>query len=45
MNGHLVTLFIDNDPNYFIPSGKLGPEVEGQGEYWVKNIYLKRLFN
>ena len=43
MNGHLITLFIDNDPIYFRASGKLGPEVESTGEYWVRNIYLKRL--
>jgi hypothetical protein len=42
MNGHLVTLFIDNDPNYFRAAGRLGPEVESTGEYWVRNIYLKR---
>ena len=43
MNNHLVTLFTDNDPNYFRASGKLGPEVEGTGEYWVRNIFLKRI--
>jgi hypothetical protein len=43
MNGHLIMSLVDNDPDYFVPSGKLGPEVEGAGEYWVKNIYLKRL--
>jgi hypothetical protein len=42
MNDHLVTLFIDNDPNYFPGAGRLGPEVESTGEYWVRNIYLKR---
>jgi hypothetical protein len=42
MNEHLVTLFIDNDPNYFRAAGRLGPEVESTGEYWVRNIYLKR---
>jgi hypothetical protein len=42
MNGHLVTLFIDNDPAYFRASGKIGAEVESTGEYWVRNIYLQR---
>jgi len=42
MNDHLVTLFTDNDPNYFRAAGRLGPEVESTGEYWVRNIYLKR---
>ena len=43
MNGHLVMLLIDNDPAYFRASGKIAPEVESTGEYWVKNIYLKKL--
>jgi len=43
MNGHLVTVFIDNDPTYFRAGGKLGPEVESTGEYWVRNIWLKKL--
>ena len=43
MNAHLVTVFIDNDPTYFRAGGKIGPEVESTGEYWVRNIYLKRL--
>jgi len=43
MNGHLVTVLIDNDSTYFRPGGKLGPEVEATGEYWVRNIYLKKL--
>jgi len=43
MNGHLVTLFIDNDPNYFRAAGKIGLEVEATGEQWARNIWLKRL--
>ncbi len=43
MNGHLVSEFIDNDADYFRPSGKLGIEVESYGAYSTKNIYLKRL--
>jgi hypothetical protein len=43
MNGHLVTLFIDNDPTYFRAGGKIAAEVESTGEYWVRNVYLKRL--
>lgn len=43
MNGHLITVLTDNDPTYFRPGGKLGPEVESTGEYWVRNIYLKKL--
>jgi hypothetical protein len=42
MNGHLVSVFIDNDPGYFRPSGKIGLEVESTGEYYTRNIWLKR---
>jgi hypothetical protein len=43
MNGHLISVFIDNDPGYFRPSGKIGLEVEGTGGYYTRNIFLKRM--
>jgi hypothetical protein len=43
MNGHLVSVFIDNDPGFFRPSGKIGIEVESTGAYYTRNIWLKRL--
>ena len=43
MNGHLISEFIDNDPAYFRPSGKLGLEVESTGAYFTRNIWLKRM--
>ncbi len=43
MNGHLMSEFIDEDPEYFRPKGKLGLEVESTGAYYTRNIYLKRL--
>jgi hypothetical protein len=43
MNGHLVSVFIDNDPSYFRPSGKIGLEVESTGGYYTRNIWFKRL--
>jgi len=43
MNGHLISVFIDNDPGYFRPSGKLGLEVESTGGYYTRHIWLKRL--
>ena len=43
MNDHLIMMLIDNDPNYFRATGLIAPEVEATGEYWVKNIYLKRM--
>ena len=43
MNGHLVSVFIDNDPTHFRLSGKIGLEVEATGAYYTRNIWLKRL--
>ena len=43
MNGHLMSVFIDNDPGYFRASGKIGLEVESTGAYFTKNIWLKRM--
>jgi len=43
MNGHLISVFIDNDPTYFRASGKIGLEVESTGGYFTKNIWMKRL--
>ncbi len=43
VNGHLMSVFIDNDPAYFRPSGKLGLEVESTGAYYTRNIWLKRM--
>ena len=43
MNGHLVSVFIDNDPGYFRASGKIGLEVESTGAYFTRNIWMKRM--
>jgi hypothetical protein len=43
MNGHLISVFIDNDPAYFRPTGKIGIEVEATGAYYTRNIWLKRM--
>jgi hypothetical protein len=43
MNGHLMSVFIDNDPSHFRPSGKIGIEVEATGAYYTRNIWLKRM--
>ena len=43
MNGHLMSVFIDNDPGYFRPTGRIGIEVESTGAYYTKNIWLKRM--
>ncbi|MEG9433954.1 3-keto-disaccharide hydrolase [Terriglobus sp. ADX1] len=43
MNGHLITQFVDIDPTYFRPSGKIGVESESTGDLWVRNISIKKL--
>jgi hypothetical protein len=43
LNGHLISVFIDNDPTHFRPSGKIGLEVEATGGYSTRNIWLKRM--
>jgi hypothetical protein len=42
MNGHLVSVFIDNDPGFFRSVGKIGIEVESTGELFTRNIFLRR---
>jgi hypothetical protein len=43
MNGHLISVFIDNDPAYFRAGGKIGIEVESTGAYYTRNLWLKRM--
>ena len=43
MNGHLISVFIDNDPTYFRATGKIGIEVEATGGYYTRSIWLKRM--
>lgn len=42
LNGHLTSVFIDNDPLYFTPTGHIGFEIEATGEVFIKDIYLKK---
>lgn len=42
LNGHLASVFIDNDPLYFTSTGHIGFEIESTGEVFIKDIYLKK---
>lgn len=42
LNGHLMSLTIDNEKSRARASGKIGIEVENTGEIFVRNIWLKR---
>ena len=42
MNGHLMSVTIDNEKSRFHPRGKIGIEVENTGELFVRNVWLKK---
>jgi len=42
LNGHVASVFIDNDPLYFQSTGHIGFEIESTGEVFVKDIWLKK---
>jgi hypothetical protein len=42
LNGHLASVFVDNDPMYFQSTGHIGFEIESTGEVFIKDIYLKK---
>ena len=42
LNGHLASVFVDNDPMYFQSTGHIGFEIESTGEIFIKDIYLKK---
>lgn len=43
INGHVMSVLIDDDPMAFRKSGIIGFEIEGTGKLWMRNIWLKRL--
>jgi hypothetical protein len=42
MNGHLMSVTIDNEKSRFHPKGKIGIEVEATGELFTRNVWLKK---
>jgi hypothetical protein len=42
LNGHVASIFIDNDPLYFQSTGHIGFEIESTGEVFIKDIWLKK---
>jgi hypothetical protein len=42
LNGHLVSVLIDNDPMYFQKTGHIGFEIESTGDLFIKDVYLKK---
>jgi hypothetical protein len=43
LNGHLLSVLIDEDPTYLRKSGIIGLEVEATGKLFTRNIWLKKL--
>ena len=43
LNGHILSVLIDEDPTYLRKSGMLGLEVEATGKLFTRNIWLKKL--
>jgi hypothetical protein len=43
LNGHVLSILIDEDATKFRKSGKIGLEVESTGKLFTRNIYLKKL--
>src|SRR5215471_10586661 len=43
LNGHLMSILIDDDKTKFHKSGLIGIEVESTGKLFVRNIWLKKM--
>lgn len=43
VNGHVMSVLIDDDPTKFRKSGLIGFEIEGTGKISIRNVWLKRL--
>ncbi len=43
VNGHVMSILIDDDPTKFRKSGLIGFEIEGTGKISIRNIWIKKL--
>jgi hypothetical protein len=43
MNGQVITITIDNDPAKRASQGILSLQLEGSGQIWYRNVYVKSL--
>jgi hypothetical protein len=43
INGHVMSILIDDDPTKFRKSGIIGFEIEGTGKIAIKDIWIKKL--
>jgi 3-keto-disaccharide hydrolase len=42
LNGHVASVFIDNDPMHFRSTGHIGFEIESTGQLSIKDVWLKK---
>ena len=43
MNGHVMSILVDDDATKFRKTGLIGIEVEATGKLSVRNIWLRKL--
>jgi len=43
INGKVISVTIDDDPEFRAPQGILSLQLEGNGQIWYRNVYLKAL--
>jgi hypothetical protein len=43
LNGHVLSVLIDEDPTYLRKSGIIGLEVEATGKLFTRNVWLKKV--
>ena len=43
VNGHVMSILVDDDPTKFRKGGLIGFEIEGTGKIRIRNVWLKRL--
>ena len=43
MNGQVMTVTVDNDPTKRASQGILSLQLEGSGQIWYRNVYVKSL--
>ena len=43
INGHVMSIFVDDDPSMAVAKGVIGLQIEGTGKVSFRNIWLKNL--
>ena len=43
VNGHVITVSVDDNPTDRAPAGILSLQLEGSGQIWYRNVYIKPL--